>query len=345
MTRRVAVIGGGRNCEHDVSLASAAGVADALDPRSCDVLRLTIGRDGRWSQGERLLGVSAAASLVAALALLADCDVVFPAVHGPTGEDGTLAALCELAGLAFVGSGVRAGAIAMDKWATKAVARDLGLATAPAVLVTAGISPPWSRPVVVKPVAAGSSHGVTLVEHPEDLAAAVESALWLDDRLLVEDLVIGREVDVAVLEHPSGLREVGPPLEIVGTGLFDTAAKYDGSARLVVPAALDPDVVRELSAAAFRLFESLGCSGVARFDFFVTGDGIVLNEINTMPGMTPHSQVPRMFTAVGLTYPALVATLVAGAHHRTTGATPGRPSLHSARGDRLRQSAGVAAAG
>ena len=154
MTTRVAVIGGGRSCEHDVSLASAASVAAGLEQAAYTVVKLTIGRDGTWrDRGLRPIGLSGAAHV------LRGCDVVFPVVHGPRGEDGALAALCELAGLPYVGSGVRPGALAMDKWATKLVANAVGIATAPGVLVTAATAGHlhWSHPVVVKPVAAGSS--------------------------------------------------------------------------------------------------------------------------------------------------------------------------------------------
>src|SRR4051794_33889845 len=181
---RVAVIGGGQNCEHEVSLASAASVAAALDPTAYDVVPLTIGPDGTWrDRGQRPIGLSGAARM------LRTCDVVFPVVHGPRGEDGALAALCELAGLPYVGSGVRPGAIAMDKWATKLVAQAVGIATAPGLLVTADTAAPlrWTHPVVVKPVAAGSSQGVSLVSSPGALRPALDAAFALDDRVLVED--------------------------------------------------------------------------------------------------------------------------------------------------------------
>jgi D-alanine-D-alanine ligase len=315
--RRVAVIGGGQNCEHSVSLASAASVARALDPRDHVVIRLTIAPDGVWHLGADPLGGTPAQSLSAAVGVLAACDVVFPAVHGPLGEDGTLAALCRLAGVPFVGSDLRAGALAMDKATTKLVAASLGIATAPGVLVTPATvdSVRWDRPVVVKPVAAGSSQGVALVRTPDELLPALRAALLLDDRVLVEEVVLGREIDVAVLERPDGTRLVGPALEIVspdGT-VFDAESKYDGSADFRLPAHLDDVERKELADAALALFDALGCSGVARFDFFVTAMGVVLNEVNTMPGMTEQSQVPRMFAAAGLTYPALLAELVRGA--------------------------------
>lgn len=310
MRTRVAVIGGGQNCEHEVSLASAASVGAALDPTTYDVVRLTIGPDGTWrDHGDRPIGLSGAACA------LRSCDVVFPVVHGPRGEDGSLAALCELAGLPYVGSGVRPGALAMDKWATKLVANAVGIATAPGGLVTAATAAQqrWTHPVVVKPVAAGSSQGVALVTDPAALAPALEAALALDDRALVEDLVTGREIDVAVLRRADGTLVAAPALEIVGDGVFDYRAKYGGQADFRVPAQLRDVDAKALEDAAVATYDALGCSGVARVDFFLTEDGPVLNEVNTMPGMTEHSQVPRMFAAAGLLYADLLDELVRSA--------------------------------
>lgn len=304
---RLAVIGGGQNCEHDVSLASAAAVADALAPAAYDVVRLTIGTDGAWrdSCDQPLL-------LGEAVALLQSCAAVLPVVHGPRGEDGSLAALCELAGVPYVGSGVGAGALAMDKWATKLVAEAVGVATAPGLLLTAANASTyaWTHPVVVKPVAAGSSHGVTLVREASRLGDALAAALAVDDRILVEDLLVGREIDVAVLGTAGGGRLVSPALEIVVDGPFDYQAKYGGGATFHVPAALDDLQRTRLEQAALAIYDALGCAGVARVDFFVTDHGPVLNEVNTMPGFTEHSQVPRMFAAAGVSYADLLDRLV-----------------------------------
>jgi len=163
---------------------------------------------------------------------------------------------------------------------------------------------------VVKPVSAGSSYGVTLVRDAARLREALHHAARFDDRILVEDVVAGREIDVAVLREADGCRWASPPLEIHADGLFDTRSKYDGSARFSVPADLDGAERAALTGAALRMFDALGCAGVARIDFFLTDDGPVLNEVNTMPGMTAESQVPRMFAAGGLPYEQLVARLV-----------------------------------
>ena len=310
MKARVAVIGGGQNCEHEVSLASAAAVAAALAQTGYQVVRLTIGADGTWHHGGTHLP-----GLADAVRILSGCDAVVPVVHGPHGEDGTLAALCDLAGIPCVGSGLRAGALAMDKQVTKLIATDCGIATAPAVLLTAATAASyrWTRPVVVKPVAAGSSRGVTLVGEPARLPGALAAALALDDRILAEDVITGREIDLAVLGRPDGTRMVAPALEIVGGGIFGYQDKYGGRADLRVPAPLRDADRAALETAAVTMFGALGCAGVARIDFFLTAAGPLLNEVNTMPGFTEHSQLPRMFAAGGLPYPQLLDLLVSDA--------------------------------
>lgn len=315
MTTRVLVIGGGQNAEHEVSLGSAAAVAAALRMSDHDVVCATIDRDGVWRSDALPVAQSPAASLQHALGLIGGVDVVFPAVHGVLGEDGALAALCALAGVRVVGSGLRAGAIGMDKWTTKLVARAVGLGTARGRLVDAADigDVEFDGPAVVKPVTAGSSHGVRLVAEEGELREALYEAARFDRRILVEEVVRGREIDVAVLREKGGVRWAAPPLEIHAAGVFDTAAKYDGTARFTVPAALDPGDATALTRAAVAVFDALGCDGVARMDFFLTDRGPVLNEVNTMPGMTAASQVPRMFAAAGVSYVDLVARLVRAA--------------------------------
>jgi D-alanine-D-alanine ligase len=311
----VLVIGGGQNAEHEASLASAAAVAAALRMGGHEVESVTIDREGVW-RGEGLpASTSPAASLASALAVLMRADVVFPAVHGALGEDGALAALCALAGVRVVGSGLRAGAIGMDKWATKLVADAVGIGTARGRLIAADDigDVEFDGPVVVKPVSAGSSHGVTLVTEEGRLLSALREAARFDRRILVEEVVRGREIDVAVLREKGGVRWAAPPLEIHAEGLFDTATKYDGSARFTVPAQLGTAETSALKRAAIAVFDALGCEGVARMDFFLTDRGPVLNEVNTMPGMTAASQVPRMFDAAGVSYVDLVARLVRAA--------------------------------
>jgi D-alanine-D-alanine ligase len=211
----------------------------------------------------------------------------------------------------MVGSGLRAGALGMDKWATKLVAEAVGIHTAPGRLAAAEIADiEFETDVVVKPASAGSSFGVALARDAAQLRDALRCAARFDDRILIEDVVPGREIDVAVLREADGCRWASPPLEIQTNGLFDTQSKYDGSARFSVPADIDSADRAALTGAALRMFDALGCAGVARIDFFLTDYGPVLNEVNTMPGMTAESQVPRMFAAAGLPYEQLVARLV-----------------------------------
>lgn len=309
------VIGGGQNAEHGISLKTAAAVGEALRSSGFEVSTVTIGRDGIWTDGQRPLGTSAAASLAAALPLLEQADVVFPAVHGPCGEDGTLAALCALIQKPVAGSGLRAGAIGMDRWTTKLVAEAIGIRTVPGRLVRAADvgDIAFETDVVVKPVSAGSSDGVTVARDAVQLDEALLAASRYDDQILVEHVVPGREIDVAVLCEADGSRWTPPPLEIRGRGLFDTATKDNGTARFTVPARLGSTDRARLTQAALALFDTLGCAGVARMDFFLTDNGPVLNEVNTLPGMTAESRVPRMFAVAGVPYEELVARLVSAA--------------------------------
>lgn len=305
----VAVVGGGQNCEHEVSLASAASAAAALDPARYEVVALTIGIDGTWHLD------GSALTFADAVTVLTGCDVVLPLLHGPRGEDGTLAALCGLAGVPYVGSGLRAGALAMDKQATKLLAQAHGIAVAAGTVVTPATAHTltWTGPVVVKPVAAGSSQGVRLVTDEAELTDALTAALVLDDRALVEEVVSGREIDVAVLGRADGSRVVAPALEIAVDGLFDFAGKYGGAAEFVVPALLEDAELKALEDAALTMYDALGCAGVARIDFFLTPAGPVLNEVNTIPGFTEQSQVPKMFAAAGTSYAELLDTLISDA--------------------------------
>ncbi|GAB6900077.1 D-alanine--D-alanine ligase family protein [Kineosporia succinea] len=308
MSLRVVVIGGGQNCEHEVSLASAAAVKRALSHAGYEVVGLTLDEAGTWRDEElRPIG------LAGAVQVIGTCAVVVPMLHGPHGEDGTLAALCDLAQVPYVGSGVGAGAVGMDKWITKLVAQAVGIPVASGRLLTrsTAASYVWTHPVVVKPVAAGSSHGVSLVRDRAGLSAALDAAFALDERVLVEELITGREIDVAVLGRPDGSRMVAPLIEILlSEAIFDHETKYDGSARFRLPAVVDPVAQKALESAALAMYDALGCSGVARVDFFLTVDGPVLNEVNTAPGFTEQSQAPKMFAAGGTAYPELLDLLV-----------------------------------
>jgi D-alanine-D-alanine ligase len=306
----VAVIGGGANDEHDVSLASAAAVTRALRALGHDAVPVTVDRFGAWLDPD---GVTTSAA--EAIALLTACDVAFPVLHGENGEDGSIAGLLSMTGVPFAGSPVGAGAVAMDKWVTKLVAEAIGVRTAPAVLVRgSGDTAPLTLdpPLVVKPTTGGSSNGVAVVREAADLGAAVGLALAAGRAALVETFVVGREIDIALFRDAGGILRAGATLEIgVADGaVFDREQKYDGTASFTLPARITADEHAEIERAARALYDTLGCAGVARFDFFVTATGVVLNEVNTTPGFTEASQVPRMYAALGLGYEQLVDALL-----------------------------------
>jgi D-alanine-D-alanine ligase len=268
---------------------------------------------------------------------LGDVDVVLPLLHGPFGEDGTLQGLLDLADVRYVGSGVLASAACMDKHVMKVMLAGAGLPVGPMVVVRPR---DWERhpervrddveelgwPVFVKPARAGSSIGITKVRRPEDLGAAIEEARRHDPKVVVEAAIVGREVECAVLESPDGgAPATSLPGEIVVGGdheFYDFEAKYldEAALRLTCPADLPDAVVRRVRELSVRVFEAMGCEGLARVDFFVQDDGTVMvNEINTMPGFTPFSMYPRMWAATGLGYAELVDRLLTLALSRRTG--------------------------
>jgi D-alanine-D-alanine ligase len=267
---------------------------------------------------------------------LTSVDVVFPVLHGPNGEDGTLQGLLELADVRYVGSGVLASAAAMDKHAMKVLLGAAGLPLCPWVhlraaqwaadpdAVVAAVAP-LGWPVFVKPARAGSSFGISKVAGPDELGRAIALAGRYDPRVLVEQAVVGREVECGVLEgRAGGAPDVSVLGEVVvggGHAFYDFEAKYtDGNAlRLDIPAQVHPAVQQAARDLAVAAFEALGCEGLARVDFFLTEDGLVLNEVNTMPGFTPSSMFPRVWAASGLSYPALVERLVRTALERPLG--------------------------
>ena len=266
---------------------------------------------------------------------LGNVDVVFPILHGPFGEDGTIQGMLELCDLPYVGSGVLASSLGMDKHFTKSVLEREGIAVAPwrtvshhewtadATKVRADLEK-MSLPVFVKPSRAGSSVGVSKVSQWSELAAAMDVAFAEDDRVLVENGIVGREVECAVLQGRPGKptrASVAGEIVITGREFYDFEAKYfDDSATLVVPADLPAGVEEAVRDLAVRAFDALDCEGLARADFFVRPDGaLVINEVNTMPGFTSISMYPRMWAATGVSYPELVDRLVADALRKGTG--------------------------
>ncbi len=319
---RVAVLLGGRSSEHEISLASARSVLEALDPERYETVTVEIGRDGHWE-----LGTGGDRALTAAETLpvptskvpttLGEVDVVFPVLHGPFGEDGTVQGLLELAGVAYVGAGVLGSALAMDKDVFKAVMRDQGIPVTRNITLRRDQTPvnPFGYPVFVKPARLGSSVGISKVASEDDLPAAVELAFAHDEKVLVEEFVDGTEVECGVLGNDRPLASL--PGEIVSHGFsgadwYDYSAKYEeGGMDLVVPPNLPQETIERVQELAVRSFVAGECEGMARVDFFVRGDGeVLLNELNTIPGFTATSVYAKLFEASGIPYPELVDRLV-----------------------------------
>jgi len=332
---RVAVLAGGRSSEHDISLASARSVLAALDPERYETTTIEIGRDGRWaleSPGDRQLG----AGIAETLPVLADSkpaealgavDVVLPVLHGPFGEDGTVQGLLELAGIPYVGAGVAASALCMDKDLCKAVLRDRGIPVARNVTLRLGdeVENPFGYPVFVKPARLGSSVGITKAHDEAELDDAVALARRHDEKVLIEELLEGTEVECGVL----GNIKPPPIASVVGEIVphaewYDYAAKYDaGGSDIVVPARIPDEVAERVQQLAVDSFIATECEGMARVDFFVTPDGrAIVNEINTIPGFTETSVYARLFEASGIPYAELLDRLIRLAlerHERRSG--------------------------
>jgi D-alanine-D-alanine ligase len=380
---RVAVVFGGRSSEHAISCVTAGSVLEALrngpDPDRYEVIPIGIATDGRWvladaqseggalairdgrlpeigalSSGERLNLVTMAGDPTARELTvhepgavpksLGEVDVVFPMLHGPYGEDGTIQGLLELAGIPYVGSGVLASAAGMDKEFMKRLIASAGFAVGPYEVVRPR---DWATedgreavrlavaelgyPVFVKPARAGSSMGITKVSSPEKLDAAIEEARRHDPKVIVEAMITGREIECGVLDGATAADgpEASLPAELRVRGeheFYDFEAKYlDGSTDVDVPAVLSQEELDDVRAQAVGVFEALGCEGLARVDFFFqeSADGgpgtFIVNEINTMPGFTPTSMFPLMWQASGLSYPELITRLIDSALRRPSG--------------------------
>ena len=324
MTRRVrvAVIAGGRSSEHQISLASAASVVAALDPERYEATLIEIGRDGRWELADGTREIASSGDPVETLPVVAEraparalheVDVALPLLHGPFGEDGTVQGLLELADVPYVGAGVAASAVCMDKDLCKAVLRDRGIPVARSVTLRNGDAPehPFDYPLFVKPARLGSSVGISKVHDESELEPAVELARRHDDKVLLEQLVPGTEVECSVLGNRDPVAsEVG---EIVAHAeWYDYAAKYDeGGMELVVPARVPPESRERVRRLAVESFAATDCEGMARIDFFVRPDGeVVVNEINTIPGFTSTSVYAKLFEASGVSYAELLDRLV-----------------------------------
>ena len=364
---RIAVVFGGRSSEHGVSCVTAGSVLRAIDTDRYDVVPVGIATDGRWvleSADPERLSITAGGALPhvdtsRATVMLAndatsselvvhepssvprtlgEVDVVFPLLHGPWGEDGTIQGLLEMAGVRYVGAGVLASAVGMDKQYMKLVLQGHGLPVLPYVVLSHRA---WENdpiacresvealgfPVFVKPCRGGSSIGITKVHGPGELAEAVEAAQQHDPKVLVETAAEGaREVECGVVQgfdgEPSAASVVAEIRIDPAHEFYDFAAKYlpEEHTELDVPADMPEEVTQRVRALAVEAFEALSCEGLARVDFFVQHDGrVVVNEVNTMPGFTPSSMFPRMWAASGLDFPALVDRLIQLALLRRTG--------------------------
>jgi D-alanine-D-alanine ligase len=322
---RVAVVMGGRSSEHEISLASARSVLEALDPERYETITVAIDRKGHWELGsgeQRELPASSAAETLpvpteSVPATLGDVDVVFPILHGPFGEDGTVQGLLELAGVPYVGAGVAASALCMDKDLFKSVMRDHDIPVARNITLREGdsVENPFGYPVFVKPARLGSSVGISKAFSPEELAEAVELAFQHDEKVLVEEFVPGVEVECSVLGNRNPIASL--PGEIVshgseGADWYDYSAKYEeGGMDLIVPPRISPKAIARVQELAVRSFVASECEGMARVDFFVRESGnVVVNELNTIPGFTATSVYAKLFEASGIPYPQLLDRLV-----------------------------------
>jgi len=320
---RVAVIAGGRSSEHEISLASARSVIDALDPARYEIETIEIDREGRWALNSSLkeLEKPVAETLPVPTGsppeTLGQVDVVLPILHGPFGEDGTVQGLLELAGVPYVGAGVTASALCMDKDLFKSVCRDKGIPVTRSVTVRNGDRPenPFGYPVFVKPARLGSSVGITKVQSEAELDDALALARRHDEKVLLEEFVDGVEVECGVLGNREPIASIPGEIEahgFSGVDWYDYSAKYDeGGMDLIIPPRIPDDAIERVQQVSVEAFIASDCEGMARADCFVTPDGEVLvNELNTIPGFTATSVYAKLFEASGIPYPELLDRLI-----------------------------------
>ncbi|HEY6068092.1 MAG TPA: D-alanine--D-alanine ligase family protein [Gaiellaceae bacterium] len=323
MTRiRVAVLAGGRSSEHEISLASARSVLEALDPESYDVVTVAIGRDGRWElgTGDGTVAETLPVPATNAPATLGAVDVVLPILHGPFGEDGTVQGLLELAGVPYVGAGVAASALCMDKDLFKKVLRDSGISVAQHVALRTGdaIENPFGFPCFVKPARLGSSVGISKAHDERELDDAVALAFRHDDKVLIEEFLDGIEVEVGVLGNLGPVASLPGQIVPLGHEWYDYSAKYDeGGMSLLIPPDLPGEVIEQVQRTAVEAFRVTDCEGMARVDCFVLeGERVVVGELNTIPGFTATSVYAKLFEASGVPYDELLRRLIALAVER-----------------------------
>jgi D-alanine-D-alanine ligase len=341
---RVAIICGGKSSEHEISCISANGILDSIDRSKFEPVLIGITKSGKWlllpddttfitlngalpTVPESGIEVSITSQGLFSGGKNLAIDVAFPILHGTYGEDGTIQGLFEMIGLRYVGSGVLASAVSMDKSYAKPIFAAAGLKVAPGTVVTSTnfeLPSNLKFPLFVKPARSGSSRGTTKVKQSSDLKAAVEAALAFDSKVIIEQAVDGKEIECAVLQS-QGKTIVSPVGEIVISSkyeFYDFQAKYlDDSMQLVFPD-LPAGVEEKIQSAALTAFNAAGCEGLARVDFFYSTSGdVVINEINTMPGFTPLSVYPKLIEKSGIDYQGLITTLIQTAQSRSASIT------------------------
>lgn len=344
MKKRIGLLYGGKSAEHEVSLSTALAVTKALDFEAYEVYPIYITHDGEWRKGERLEKM---AETIEQLQLAGDfsnpndisgflpsqsdkaLDVIIPLLHGPNGEDGTVQGLLEVMNLPYVGNGVLASSAGMDKVVMKQLFEQAGLKQTPYVyfirrdwetnqdLWVEKVDAELTWPVFVKPANLGSSVGISKADNREELIAAVQEALKFDRKIVVEQGVVAREIEVGVLGNDEPECSVAGEIKPL-KAFYDYQAKYnDGNTAMVIPAELDETVYAKLEEDAKKAFKILDCSGLVRADFFVTeANEILINEVNTLPGFTPYSMFPLLWENTGLPYPQLIERLIALAIER-----------------------------
>ena len=339
---RVAILFGGKSAEHEISLISARNIVDAMDKKKYEVVAIGIDKQGRWHLDEdaRLLGGkdqskvefsdarNAAAVLPGETATpmvrptgggFGAVDVVFPILHGPFGEDGTVQGLLKLANLPFVGAGVLGSAVGMDKDVMKRLLRDskipipkfLAFERSDNISFTK-VKKALGMPLFIKPANLGSSVGISKVSKPTEFSAAVKEAFRYDNKIVIEEFIRGREIECSVLGNEKPIASL-PGEIIVNREFYSYDAKYidDQGARLEIPAKLPKRVVKNVREMALRAYQALCCEGMARVDFFVKVNGrVIVNEINTIPGFTKISMYPKMWAASGISYSKLIDRLI-----------------------------------
>lgn len=349
--KNVAIICGGRSSEHEISCISAGGVLAAIDRNLYNPILIGITKTGSWVliPGNHQMAIidgvlptvpEDAPVVVADVAGFSSggrdlaIDIAFPLLHGPFGEDGTIQGFFEIADIAYVGSGVLASAVAMDKSFAKPIFESHGIATAAGVVITRDA---WAAhpsdaiaeievlgyPVFVKPARGGSSRGTTKVKASSELSSAIADALRFDSKVMVEVAIVGSEIECAVLEIDGQPRAsvVGKIIIDSKFEFYDFEAKYlDGATSIELPAQIEAAIADAIGINAIKAFKALGCSGLARVDFFLTNSGqIVINELNTMPGFTATSVFPKMWQATGISYTQVISHLLKSAEMRTNG--------------------------